>query len=86
MTRKHPAELPSKFATIRVDYGSENKHLYTLEEWGGLDFHADRAKAELAAHEVVKEDPRALVAILRIDELVGAKIEIETVCRPAIME
>jgi len=76
---KHPAHPPSGYATIRVGYGSENKHLYTSMDWGDIEFHPDRKAAEAAARDAIASEPNAVIALMKVEELIAAKIEVQTV-------
>jgi hypothetical protein len=76
---KHPAYIPSPYATIRVAYGSEQAHLYSLDDWGGVTFHKDEKSAREHAHKEIGENPKAMVAIMAVDELFAAKIDIQSV-------
>lgn len=76
---KHPAHPPSTYAIIRVGYGSENKHLYTMMDWDSIRFHPDRAAALAEAKIAIEEDPKSVIALMRIEELIAAKIDVQTV-------
>lgn len=76
--KKHPAHPPSPYVTMQVSYGSEYKHLYRQGDWD-VTFHPTRADAQRAAREAIEADPNMVIALLKVDELIAAKIEVQTV-------
>lgn len=77
---KHPDHPPSPYATVEVRYGAEYKHLYSTSE-DEIAYHATREAAVKAAKEIVGTDANAIVAIVKIEELIAAKVEPQTVCQ-----
>ena len=66
------SDIPTKWAIIQFDWGSGQKHIYSLSQWE-VGYYATEAEARQSAKQMIQAGEAKMMAVLEVKALLVPK-------------